>query len=51
MSGNWGWHPERAPETDNGRFACEGIYGCTKTVKKEGTACLACKRKMKKEEK
>lgn len=49
MSGNWAWHPERMPETTNGRYLCQGIYGCTKTVKEEGKACLSCRRKMKKD--
>ena len=46
MSGNWAWHPERMPEASNGRYLCQGVYGCTKTVKENGKTCLTCRRKL-----
>ena len=49
MSGNWGWKPERMPETVNGRHPCTGRFGCENTVKSEGDVCQACKRRFKEE--
>ncbi len=49
MSGNWGWKPERVPETVNGRHPCKGKFGCPNTVKEEWGVCLVCKRKFKAE--
>lgn len=49
MSGNWGWKPERMPETVNGRHPCMGTFGCPNTVKREWDVCMVCKRKFKEE--